>query len=164
MAFDAYMKIGTIRGESTDKNHEEWIQLLSYSHGLSNAVSGSASRGGGGSEGVEHAKFSIVKALDKASPKLNLACCNGEDLDTVTIELCRASGEKQVYMKYVMEAPVKVTSVCPGGSSKGGADVPLEEVSFDYGKMTWTYTELDNKGAAKGDIEAFWDTTSNAGG
>jgi len=58
-----------------------------------------------------------------------------------------------------------VTSVRPGGASAGGEALPLEEVSFGYGKITWTYTELDHKtGKPKGDISTFWDLSNNTGG
>lgn len=30
----AYLKFGTIKGESRDKNHKDWIEVLSYSFGV----------------------------------------------------------------------------------------------------------------------------------
>jgi len=165
MAFDAFLEIEGVPGESTDENHSEWIEILSYSHGVSQPGSGSVSSGGARSaERSEHQDFSIVKSLDKATPKLNLYCCNGTHIPKVKIELCRATGEKQKYMEYLM-SDVLVSSVRPGGSSQGGENLPLEEVTFNYGKMEWTYTETDHKtGTAKGDILANWDLTLNTGG
>jgi len=165
MAFDAFVEIENIPGESTDDAHADWIEILSFSHGVSQMSSGSrSSGGGGGAERCDHQDFSIVKSLDKASAKLNLACCKGEDVGKVTVELCRAGGDKLCYMKYVMEGVI-VTSVRPGGSSQGGEALPLEEVTFNYGKVTWTYTETDHAtGAAKGDVESFWDQNNNTGG
>jgi type VI secretion system secreted protein Hcp len=163
--FDAFLKIETIPGESSDSKHANWIEVLSYSHVVSQLSSGSASSGGARSSSrCDHADFSVVKTLDKASPLLNLACCNGEHIKKVDLHLSRATGDKQVYMKYEME-DVIVSSVRPGGSSKGGEPLPLEEVSFNYGKISWTYTETDHKsGKAKGDIKKFWDLTTNKGG
>ena len=78
MAFDAFIKIEGIPGESTDDAHADWIEVLSYSCGVSQPASGSASSGGGASaERADFQDFSIVKALDKASPKLALACADG---------------------------------------------------------------------------------------
>jgi len=74
MAFDAFLKIDTIPGECTDDKHAEWIEILSFSHGVSQQVSGSVSSGGGRSaERCDHSDFSVVKTLDKASPKLDIA-------------------------------------------------------------------------------------------
>ena len=165
MAFDAFLQIEGVPGESTDENHADWIEILSYNHGVSQPGSGSVSSGGARSaERSEHQDFSIVKALDKATPKLNLFCCNGTHVPEVKIELCRAVGDKQKYMEYKM-SDVLVSSARPGGSSQGGENLPLEEITFNYGKMEWTYTETDHKtGAAKGDIVANWDLTLNTGG
>ena len=69
MAFDAFLKIDGIPGESSDDKHKDWIEILSFSHGLSQPASGSRSSGGAASaERCNHSDFSIVKTLDKASP------------------------------------------------------------------------------------------------
>ena len=81
MPFDAFLKIETIPGECTDDKHKDWIEILSYSHGVAQLSSGSVSSGGGRSaQRCDHQDFSISKALDKASPKLALSCCNGDVL------------------------------------------------------------------------------------
>ena len=165
MAFDSFLKIDGIPGESSDDKHKEWIEILSYSHGLSQPGSGAVSSGGSRTaERCDHQDFSVVKTLDKASPKLALTCCNGKHIKEVTLELCRAAGDKQKYMEYRI-ADVIVSSVRPGGSAQGGEALPLEEVSFSYGKIEWTYTETDHKtGEPKGDIATNWDLVANTGG
>ncbi|MCU0914225.1 MAG: type VI secretion system tube protein Hcp [Planctomycetes bacterium] len=165
MAFDCFMKIEGIDGECTDKAHDKWIEVLSFSHGLSQSSSGSVSSGGGRTaERCDHQDFSLCKTLDKASPKLALYCCNGEHIKTITIELCRASKDKQKYMQYVLSDSV-VSSVRPGGSSQGEGTLPVEEVSFCYGKIEWIYTETaHDTGKAKGDVKAHWDLGTGTGG
>jgi type VI secretion system secreted protein Hcp len=165
MAFDAFIKIDGIPGESTDDKHKDWIEILSFSHGVSQPRSGSVSSGGSrSSQRTDHSDFSVIHALDKASPKLNLFCSNGDHIKEITVELCRAGGDKQKYMEWKLE-DVIVTSVRPGGSSSGEESLPLEEISFAYGKITWTYTETDHKtGKAKGNVSANWDLHGNKGG
>lgn len=165
MAFDAFLKIDGVPGESTDDKHKDWIEVLSYSHGLSQPAAGARSTGGAGSaERCNHQDFSIVKVLDKASPKLALFCCNGNHIKSVKLELCRATGDKQKYMEYLL-SDVIVSGVRPGGSAQGGETLPLEEVSFNYGKIEWTYTETDHQtGKPKGDVKAHWDLVHNRGG
>ena len=165
MAFDCFLKIEGIPGESTDDKHKDWIELLSYSHGLSQPASGAVSSGGSlSAERCDHQDFSVVKTLDKASPKLNLFCCNGKEVDKVTVELCRAGGDKQKYMEYIM-TDVIITSVRPGGSAQGGEALPLEEVSFNYGTIQWIYTPTSHKtGKPEGAVPTFWDLESNSGG
>ena len=162
--FDAFLKIDGLDGESTDDKHKNWIEILSYSTGVSQTSAGSSSSGGGRASGrADLADFSIVKTLDKASPKLNLFCCNGTHIKEVTVQLCRAGKEKVKYMEYKM-SDVLVTSVRPGGSAQGGESLPLEEVSFNYGKIDWIYTATDHAtGKPAGDVKTTWDVMANKG-
>ena len=165
MAFDAFLKIDGIPGESTDDKHKDCIEILSFHHGVSQPSTGSRSSGGAASaERVDHQDFAVVKSLDKASPKLALFCCNGKHIPTVTLQLCRATGDKQQYMEFKL-SDVIVRAVRPGGSSHSSETLPLEEVAFCYGKIEWTYTDTDHKtGKAAGDVKANWSTVTNTGG
>ena len=163
--FDVFVKIDGVPGESTDDKHKEWIEVLSYSHGLSQPGSGSRSSGGARSaERCDHQDFSIVKTLDKASPKLALFCCRGDHIRRTKVELCRATGDKQKYMEYVL-SDVIVSGFLPGGAAKGGETLPLEAVSFNYGKIEVEYRETDHRdGSMHGAIKAHWDLVRNTGG
>lgn len=163
MAFDAFLKIEGIAGESSDDNHKDWIEILSYSCGVSQTASASASSGGGASsERADFMDFSIVKALDKASPKLAVFCSDGTHISTVTLELCRAGGDKVKYMEYKLTNCI-VSSCRPGGSAAGGEALPLEEVSFNYGKIEWAYTQqMRSDGSGGGQVAAGWDLELNA--
>ena len=162
MAFDAFLKVEGIPGESTDDKHKDWIEVLSYSSGITQTASGSKSSGGGASsERADFADFSIVKALDKASPKLAVACADGTHIPEVMLELCRAGGDKVKYMEYKLTNCI-VSSHRPGGSSQGGETLPLEEISFNYGKIQWTYTQQKrDDGSGGGQVAAGWDLQKN---
>jgi type VI secretion system secreted protein Hcp len=164
MAFDAFLKIDVIPGESSDDKHKDWIEVLSYSHGVSQPSAGSRSTGGAASaERCNHSDFSIVKALDKSSPKLALFCCNGKHITSVKLELCRATDPKTTYVEYKLSDCI-ISSYRPAGSGQGGEALPLEEVSFNYGKIEWKYIQTDAKtGSPKGNVEANWDLTKNTG-
>ncbi len=165
MAFDAFLKIDGVPGESTDDKHKDWIEVLSFSWGVAQPATGAVSTGGARSaERADFQDFSVVKAIDKASPKLALYCANGTHIKEVKLEVCRATGDKQKYLEYKMSDAI-VSSVRPGGSAHGGETLPLEEVTFSYGKIEITYTETDHRtGKPKGDVKAWWDLTTNKGG
>jgi type VI secretion system secreted protein Hcp len=165
MAFDCFLKIDGIPGESTDDKHKDWIEVLSFKHGVSQSAGGTRSTAAGSTgAGCSHGEFSITKTLDKASPKLALYCCNATNIKEVTIELCRAVGDKQKYMEYKL-SNVIVSSVRPEGSPQSGGGLPVEEVSFNYGKIEWIYTETDHRtGKPKGDVKTHWDKSTNKGG
>ncbi len=164
MAYDAFVKIADVPGESQDDKHKDWIEVLSYSFGVSQPATGSHSSGGARTaERVNVQDLSFVHTLDKASPKLFLFCCNGKHIPEVSLQLCRATGDKTKYMEYKM-TDVVVSSVRPGGASKGGETLPLEEVSLNFGKMEITYTQTDHRtGKPSGDVKANWDLIANKG-
>lgn len=162
MPFDCFLKIDGIEGESTDDKHKNWIELLSYSFGCSQAVGSSVSTGGARSgERVNIQDFSIMKVLDKASPKLFVNCCNGTHIKDITVEICRATGEKEKYMEYKLD-DVMVTSYQPSGSS--GGEIPVESIAFNPAKVTLTYTATDHDtGKAAGNVTGNWDQATNKG-
>ncbi len=160
MAFDAFLKIDGIPGESTDDKHKDWIEIKSYNHGMTQPQSATASSvGGGTTERCEHHDFSIVKLMDKASPKLYEFCSKGAHIKDVTLELCRAGGDKLKYLEVKMEQVI-VSHVAPSGSS--GEGFPAESVSFNYGKIKWTYTQQKRAdGTGGGNVTGGWDLTAN---
>lgn len=159
MPFDAFLKIDVIPGESRDEKHLEWIELLSYHHSVTSPRSGSrASDLATGRR--EYSDLSIVKTIDKATPLLFDAVATNKSFATVKLELCRATGAKDKYCELLLE-DVFVSSVRPGGTAAEGKDKPLEEVSFNYQKITMTYFEVDPKtGQPKGQV-SFTDSTSD---
>lgn len=163
MAFDAFMKIDGIDGDCTDDGHKNWIEIQSYSHGLAQQIGGSRSSGGAATAGrVDHADFSILKELDKATPKLNLVCCNGKHIPKVEIELCRSGEDKNLFMKYTL-TDVVISNISPSGSA-GGA-MPMEDVQFNYGQIDWEYTATDpSTGSKGGAVTTYWNTETNSGG
>jgi type VI secretion system secreted protein Hcp len=162
MAFDAFIKIDGIPGESTDDKHKDWIEIHSFSFGMSQPASSTASSvGGASSERVNLDDLSIVKLMDKASPKLYELCCSGKHIPNVAMELCRAGGDKVKYMEVKLEQVI-ISSVRPGGSSQGSEGFPTESVTFNFGKAKWTYTQQKRSdGTGGGNVTGGWDATVN---
>ncbi|NVN91631.1 MAG: type VI secretion system tube protein Hcp [Desulfuromonadales bacterium] len=159
MAFDAFLKIDGIPGESTDDKHKDWIEVMSYSWGAHQPTSASASSSGGAShERANFQDFSIMKVLDKATPKLALACAGGDHIKTVTLELCRAGTDKVKYMEYKLSNCI-ISSITNGGG--GGGEIS-ESLSFNYGKIEWTYVQQKRAdGSGGGNVPAGWDLQLN---
>src|SRR5262249_31930490 len=96
--------------------------------------------------------FSIVKQLDKASPLLARHCSDGKHLKEVLVTLVRSGGEKVPFMEYKL-TDVIISGFSPGGSSQGEG-LPLEQVSFCYGEIEWTYTQQGMAGKPGGKVTA----------
>ncbi|HEV8541841.1 MAG TPA: type VI secretion system tube protein Hcp, partial [Verrucomicrobiae bacterium] len=95
---DYFLKIEGIEGESTDDKHKNEIDIESWSWGETNA--GSHAFGGGGGAGkVSMNDFSITMRVNKASPKLLLACANGEHIKSASLACRKAGKEQQEYLK-----------------------------------------------------------------
>jgi type VI secretion system secreted protein Hcp len=158
MAFDAFLKIDGITGESTDDKHKDWIEVLSYSWGANQPTSGTASSSGGASaERANFHDFTIEKTLDMASPKLAIACAGGQAFKSVSLELCRAGGDKMKYMEYKLTNCI-ISSI----TNNGGGGEPSESLSFNYGKVELTYVQQKRAdGTAGGNVAAGWDLQLN---
>src|SRR5258705_7654165 len=156
------MKIDGIPGESTDDAHKDWIELLDVSHELTQPASATvSSAGGAGAERCDHGDFQVKKFLDKASAKVYEALCKGTHIKDVTIEMCRAGGDKVKYMEIKMEEVI-VSNVKAVGNPKGGDGFPTELVSFNYGKITWTYTQQKRAdGSGGGNVTSNWSLIAN---
>jgi len=163
MAYDCFLQIDGIEGESTDSKHDKWIEVLSYSCGCSMAGdTSSVSRAGGHSSGarVDFQELSCVKSVDASTPNLAQFCCKGAHIPTVTLQLCEATGDKHTYMTYYLE-DVLICGVRPGGSSGGGEVRPLEEISFRFARISWGYTPVDNTGKAGSEDKKGWNLGTN---
>jgi type VI secretion system secreted protein Hcp len=162
MAFDTFVQIDSVPGESTDEKHKNWIAVFSYSHGVSQSSAGSVSSLGSRVAGkCDHQDFHLTKRTDKSSPYLFKHCCSGKHFPKVVIEVCMNTGAKEVFQKFTLEH-VLVTSLSCGGGH--GQENPVENVSLNYGKIKWEYTPLDVKTGAKGGVvPAEWDLMLNKG-
>ena len=143
MAMDMFIKIGELKGESRDKVHKDEIDVLAWSWGISN--SGSAQVGGGAGAGKSNVQdLSFTKYLDKASPDLMLACCNGKHFPKATLTVRKAGENPLEYLLITVEELI-VTSVSTGGS--GGEDRLTENVTLNFAKVKVDYVEQKANGA-----------------
>jgi len=159
---DVFLKIGTIDGESTDSKHKGWVEVSSFNMGVAQKSTGSRSVGSAAAGGrADFSDFTITKRADKASPKLILSCAKGEHIASVSVELCRATGDKTKFLEYKM-SDVLVTNVTM--SNDASADLPTETIAFNFSKLETTYVATDPKtGKAAGQVSTSWDLTENKG-
>ncbi len=157
-ATDFFLKIDGIDGESKDDTHKGEIDLISWS--WSETQGGSHGSGGGGGKGkVVMQDFNFVMKVNKASPKLLLACANGEHFKEAILTCRKAGGEQVEFLKYKFN-DLMISSYKTGGS--GSSDViPTDQISFNYSKMEIEYKEQKADGTPGGVIKAGWDLNAN---
>lgn len=165
MAFDAFIKIGDIKGESTDSKHIDWIEVLGYEHSAVQPSGGSQSGSGAFAAGrVELSRFKITKAIDLATPVIYNYCSMNTNIPEVEMQLCRATGNKEVYYRVILN-DAKIAGITTKGIAKGAQSSPLptETVEIGFSKIQWEYTATDHKTGVQGGVTSSeWDVTANA--
>jgi len=162
MPTNMYLKIEgpNIDGESTDTKHKNQIEVLSWSHEFSQSISPTRSSAGGGTvERARHTDLSFTKYTDTATADLLKNCWRGQHFDKMTLSCYRDGGSSPVeYLNVVMEHVV-ISRVKIGG---GSGDIPVENISLSYGKVTYKYDPQDEKkGTAGGAKPASHDLATN---
>lgn len=135
-----YLKIGDIKGESTEaKEHKEWINILSWSWGMS--------EGDRGKTCVQ--EMNLAKEVDSASDDLARSIPAGTVFPKAELEITESGGSaaegEYVKMRYVM-TNVRLTSL---QSSGGGSELGNESFSISFEELEGFY----KKTATRGDEE-----------
>ena len=147
MAVDMFMKFegDKFKGESRDKSHPAEIDVLAWSWGMSN--SGTAHTGGGAGAGKANVQdLSLTKYVDASSAALQLACCTGEHIPSAVL-VVRKAGTTPVEYIVITLTECLITAVSTGGS--GGEDRLTENVTVNFAKVKFSYTEQDATGKPK---------------
>jgi type VI secretion system secreted protein Hcp len=127
-----YLKIGDIKGESTEnKDHKGEIEILSWSWG----ETGSNRSSGLATGKRQHKPITITKPVDKASPLLQQASTSGKALPGMEIALPKEGGRADEYMKYKLRN-VYVSSYSVSGSGTGSRSVQTETFTLSYAEST----------------------------
>jgi type VI secretion system secreted protein Hcp len=145
MALNAYLKIkgeqqGDIAGSVTQAGREEQIAVYGWSHEV---VSPRDAATGHMSGKRQHAPFTIVKPVDKASVPLMTSLVMNEPL-TVTLRAWRASPtgrEEQYYTITLANATVSQlqSEMLNNQYPENAKHEVREHISFTYQKITWTW-------------------------
>ncbi len=151
-----YIKIGDIKGESTDDGHKDWINTLSVSNSITRPMGAGASGSTRHRSSCTFGDIVVVKEVDASSPKLQEAIADGKNFPKVEIHLCTSSegGKRIPYLTWELKQ-ARVSSYSASGSTDGGQP-PTEQISLNFEEIKVTYDKLgkDNKSAGK--VEYTW--------
>ena len=132
---DYFLKIDGIPGESADDKHKNEIDIESWSWGETN--SGSHAYGGGGGAGKVSVKdINFTMRVNKASPKLFLACARGDHIKEALLTCRKAGKGQQEYLK-IKFSDLLVSNYQTGGST--GDVVPVDQISLNFAKIEISY-------------------------
>jgi type VI secretion system secreted protein Hcp len=156
MATDIFAKIGDIKGDSTDNKHQDEVEVLSYSWGVTNT--GNIGTGGGGGAGrATFQDLSIVHKIDRASPQLLQACATGQHLKEATITFRKAGKGQRDFLIIKMNDVIISGVVQSAPSSEAGS----ETVSLEFAKVDWEFKPQKTDGSLDAGIHFKFDIKAN---
>jgi type VI secretion system secreted protein Hcp len=159
MAYDMFLKLDGIPGESTDDKHRDEIVLESFSWGESNAGAHLAAGSGAGAGRVSMQDFHFTARVSKASPTLMLYCASGKHIPTGQMSESRAgedrSGTDFLVYKFTN---VVISSVSQAGDAN---DRPLDAVSMAFQKVVVEYKPQKADGSLGAAVNFGWDLKAN---
>ncbi len=149
-----FIKFDGIDGETLDKDHKGWSDILSFNWAIHRA--GAGATGQSRRRGVATVEdVAVEKEYDKSSPKLAEAVCTGKVFPKVEIHDTATYAENRAtYIKYELK-DVLVTSHTVFGQSATDPR-PTETISLNFEEIKQTYVEYDSKGSKKGNVEMTW--------
>lgn len=158
MSSDIHLKLGDIKGESTDDKHKDEIDVESWSWGASNP--GSMAQGGGGGTGkVSFSDLNFVHRFDKASPNLWMACSDGTHIKDATLSSAKQGKGPQDFL-IIKLSDVLITSVSIA-ESNGAASVPMENVALQFAKVELEYKPQKADGSLDAAVKFGYDIKLN---
>jgi type VI secretion system secreted protein Hcp len=167
MAFDGFLYIegqkGHLKGECKDKDHAEWIDIMSFSYSVTQSQS--VDTGGGLSAGkAQLGDFTFTQKYHKGSPALWGICASGEHLKKVEFNARKSAGDNQMMYLKVVFTDCIITNI----STSGGSDneIPDETVGIAYTEVEFSYQEQDEKTGGKkgGAVNAKYNRKTNKRG
>jgi type VI secretion system secreted protein Hcp len=155
-AFDYFLKLDGIPGESVDAKHKGEIDVLSWSWGESQPTPVNPGSGGGSGK-VAMTDLHVSANVSKASPQLLLACAAGTHIKGAVLT-GRKGGKAQAEFLTFSLSDVLVSAYQTGGAT---AEAPLDSISLSFSKIEMTYREQSAKGGLGPAIRVGWDRKTN---
>lgn len=152
----AFMKLGDIKGEATDSDHKDWINLLSISHVIEKTTSNTGAARQRSS--TTFGDVVVTKEIDASTPKLQESIAKGERLATAVIDFTRSSDAKQgTYLKYELKNVI-ITSYAFNGEASGDP-LPTDQVSLNFEEIKVTYYPQNRDGTSGTPVSYSWKVT-----
>ena len=160
---DIFLKIDGLKGESVDDGHKDEIDVLDWTWGLEQTGTAHVGMGSGAGK-VKVKNLAVTKHVDKATPELFKACCNGKVFKEATL-IVRKAGEKpleylKIKMSDVLISKMDTGSKMDAGGS-GNADLLTEDVSLNFAKVEVEYTPQKPDGSGDAAVTTGWNIEAN---
>ncbi len=142
-----YIKIGDIKGESQAAGHEEEIEVLSWSWGVTRSDTGEtgSTRTRGSAVVLD---LEISKVLEKSTPKLFDACVKGTNLPEAVLVIERQGQTGNFKVLEITLSNVRITADSLAGSTEA-----IENVSMNFEEIEMRYFVQNQDGSPGGIVD-----------
>lgn len=140
-AADMFLKIGDIKGESTDAKHRDEVDVLAWSWGVNGPVAGDSKKT---SVPACSEPLLVEKRVDLATPRLAEGASLNTTYPTATL-VVRRPGASPIDAVVLELQGVTVKSLANGGDSDGEMK---EQLKLGYASAKITYTAQKADGSA----------------
>ena len=154
MPLDIFLKIEGVDGESADPRHPNQIRVMALSIGA--AQPGYDTSAGLGAGKVNVTDLTIVKLIDKSTPKLFTACCTGQHIPSLQATFRRVGSQQDFFL--LIATDIVVSSQQISGKE---ADEGTEAVSFNCSRIQFKYLLQKADGTLAGEIGGGYDLRKN---
>jgi type VI secretion system secreted protein Hcp len=160
MANAIFLKIDGAPGTCTEKSHEKWIEIESYSFGA-NQQSTAGHGLGAGAGRVSFQDFHFTAKAGKESPVVFGFVCSGQTCGKVELHEQKAGGKAHINFVEILLEDCFISSFQMSDSAH--ASEPSASYSLNFSKATFKYQGQKNDGSKDGGpVESTWDAKKNS--
>src|SRR5579863_9735345 len=98
MAYDAFLKLDGVDGESTDDKYKGYVEVSSFSFGATHMQTLGSATTGAGSGRAQLGELQISKVVDKSSAIFFQKACIGEHFPKGKFVVRKAGGTQMEYL------------------------------------------------------------------
>jgi type VI secretion system secreted protein Hcp len=159
-----FLKLGDIKGESTDSKHKDQIEILSFTQSWTNDVELGSSSGGAGVGKVQCGAVTMMKNIDKSSPMLlkNIALGTHQESAVIAFQSTTDSMGRAATSDYytITMGTVFITELSQ--TDEKDPNRVFEKLVLKARTFEFKYQPQNVKGAPVGDPITFkWDCAEN---
>lgn len=154
-AIDYFMQIDGIDGDSASRGHEKWVDVDTFSWGVTNSTPVGGGGGGSGKGKTTFAPFGWTQHLDSSTVPLFLEVAGGTHTPNVIFEAEMAGRSQYVFFRMAFENVQFTALNISGDPSSVQVDGKLV-----YDKITMTYWPQKKDGSRGDPIVGAWDVNA----
>lgn len=152
-----FLKLEGVDGASTDVRHKDEIEITSYAQSFRNGANFGFGAGGGSGR-VSCGDITVLKNIDRASPKLIMHVATGQHIRSGVITF--STGGEQALEYYKVQLTGVLVDAVEQVDPPGDAGL-TEKVSLKVRQFTFSYVPQNEKGQPGTPVTFGWDCASN---